>query len=216
MPPHTARHPRLGCIALAIGILAGGCRLADVGRGTMTGGAGPAGRDTAESLRVPVRDAVAALLARHLPPAVIQTSYAPSDTGGPAATRICIVPLAAPGADGDQLAPRLGAIIQQRIDESESFEAIAPRFVASGLEAARLRPADLRVPDQRNAFTRFMEQQGQEVDSLLLAEIVPAAKGGRRVLTLTLVDARTGVCDEIRHSLPATGFAWLPASRPAD
>jgi hypothetical protein len=216
MPAHTVRHPRLGCIALAIGILTGGCRLADVGRGAMSGGASPAGSDTAESLRVPVRDAVAALLARHVPPAVIQASYASSDTGGPAAKRICIVPLAAPGPDGDQVAPRLGAIIQQRIDESDSFEAIAPRFVASGLEAARLRPADLRVPEQRTAFTRFMEQQGQDVDSLLLAAIEPAAAGGRRVLTLTLVDARTGVCDEVRHTLPATGSAWLRGPPSAD
>lgn len=212
MPPHTVRHPRLGCLALAIVLFAGGCRLADVGRG-LVAGAGPAGPAETEPLRVPVRDAVASLLARHVPATVIQASFEPSDSGGPAAKRICIVPLAAPGPDGDQLAPRLGAIIQQRIDESDAFEAIGPRFVAAGLEAAGLRPADLRVPEHRGAFTDFMEQQGQEVDSLLLAAVEPAATGRQRVLTLTLVDARSGVSEEVRHSLPPPP-SWLPGRRP--
>lgn len=210
MPSRPVRHTCLGCVALATVLLTGGCRLADVGRGLV---AGHAGHVEAEPLRVPVRDAVASLLARHVPSAVVQTSFETSDSGGPAAKRICIVPLAATGADGDQLAPRLGAIIQQRIDESDAFEAIAPRFVASGLDAARLRPADLRVPEHRGAFTGFMEQQGQEVDYLLLAAIEPAATGRQPVLTLTLVDARTGTGDEVRHSLPASGRWWLASQR---
>lgn len=215
MLPHSIRHPRLDCLALAIALLAGGCRLADVSRGILPG-MGPSGPAETESLRGPVRDAVASLLARHVPTAVVQASFETSDANGPAARRICIVPLAAPGSDGDQLAPRLGAIIQQRIDESDAFEAIAPRFIAAGLEAAGLRPADLRVPEHRTAFTGFMEQQGQEVDSLLLAAVEPLATGRQRVLILTLVDARTGASDEVRHGLPATGPAWLPRARAVD
>lgn len=207
MPPRSRRHPHIGRLALATVLLAGGCRLADAGRGLV---AGPAGRGEAESLRITVRDGVAALLSRHVPAAVVQASFETSDTSGPAAKRICIVPLAAPGPDGEQLAPRLGAIIQQRIDESDAFEAIAPRFIAAGLEAAGLRPAGLREPAHRGAFTAFMEQQGQEFDYLLLAEIEPATTVRESVLTLNLVDARTGAVDEVRHSLTASGPWWLP------
>lgn len=212
MHPPLASPIRSGCITLATLLVTGGCRLADVGRGIVPGAA-LANHVEAESLRVPVRDAVAALLARHVPAAVVQASFETSDVSGPVVRRICIVPLTAPGAD-DELAPRLGAIIQQRIDESDAFEAIAPRFVASGLEAARLRPADLRVPEHRGAFTDFMEQQGHDVDFLLLATVEPAPTGRQRVLTLTLVDARTGVSEDVRHALPPTAPSWLPGRRP--
>jgi hypothetical protein len=231
MPPRTT--PRLlpGCTAAAAILLGGGCRLADVGRGFATGIVLPGGQaaDAAETeaLRGPVREAVATLLSRHVPSTVVQASLETADSGRPAAKRICIVPMPPAGMDRDEIGPRLGAIIQQRIDESDVFEAVAPRFVASGLEAARLRPADLRLADNRRGFTTFMEQQGQEIDYLLLAAIESTddarATSRDRILVLTLVDARSGTSDDSRKALPRTGRGGLlrlpmppTQSRPAE
>jgi hypothetical protein len=211
MPSRPPLHRLVGAVtaAAAIAITAGGCRLTDAARGVRPGGltAAAVPADT-ESLLVPVRDAVATLLARHVPAAVVPVSLETPETGPPAAKRICIVPIAdATNADRDALGPRIGAIIQQRIDESDAFEAIAPRFVVAGLEAARLQPADLRLPERRRAFAAFMEQQGQEIDYLLLAAIEPAGAtdppSRDRVLALTLVHAADGSSEECRKPLPA-------------
>jgi hypothetical protein len=181
-----------------------------------------AGHVEAEPLRVPVREAVATLLSRHVPTAVVQTSLETSGAGPAAAKRIAIVPIGnAEPAGGEAVGPRLGGIIQQRIDESTAFEALPPRTVVAGLEAARLKPADLLTPDQRRSFVACLEQQGTAIDSILLATIEPAdAKGARRrdrVLTLMLVDAVSGATDECRKPLPAAtagGLLRLPMSRP--
>lgn len=206
-------------------IILGGCRLPSLGAGGPLGAGltGGTSGQAVEPLRAPVREAVATLLARHVPTAVVQASLETAEPGGPAAKRIAIVPVGdAAGSERDTAGPRLGAIIQQRIDESDAFESIAPRFVVSGLEAARLRPADLLLPEHRRSFVSFMEQQGQEVDYLIMAAIEqPDDRGGRsrdRMLTVTLVDAASGTSDECRRPLPAAGrglMSRLPRSRPA-
>jgi hypothetical protein len=150
-----------------------------------------------------VEESVAKLLARHVPPAVVQTSFEATDTLPPPVKRICFVAVENQSAEdiGD-FKERLYEIIDSRILESQVFESINRRYVEAGLRDSRLRPDQLMVPENRRAFAALMEQQGQPVDYLLYATLTSGTTVENReyqrdyLLTLELVDVTSGKYDK--------------------
>ena len=199
-------HETLRSIAVpAMAGLVTGCRSMQFARIVKPGddqmvGSHQAGQETFCPL---VEESVAKLLARHVPPAVIQTSFEATEPLPPPVKRICFVAVENQSAEdiGD-FKERLYEIIDSRILESQVFESINRRYVEAGLRDSRLRPDQLMVPENRRTFAALMEQQGQPIDYLLYATLTSGTTVENReyqrdyLLTLELVDVTTGKYDK--------------------
>jgi len=195
---------------LAVALGSSGCRSGRLGRLAPVRTDGLlAARSSTPASTPSVEEAVAGLLARHVGPAVIQTSTEEAEVQPPSARRIAI---AAPRTRGsrDAAAPepeaatRVAAAIADRVDDSQLFEAVDDAALAAALEAAGLEPADLGRRQGREALATALEERGADVDYLLVPEIV-----GRKVV-LALTDLRTGATETQSAELEKSAPRFLP------
>ncbi len=93
---------------------------------------------------------------------------------------------------------QLYQLIDTQIVQSEVFHPISRRYVDVGLRQTRMRPDELMIPSNMNAFAAAMEQMGQPFDYLLYATITSGTTQSNRsyqrdyLLTLEMVDVHTG------------------------
>lgn len=146
-----------------------------------------------------VEDAVASLLARHVPAPALQASFDEGTLSPPAPKRICVV--ADTGTDETGVLEPIRAILERRIAASSMFAPADPDLVAATLHTSRTEPEALVVPENRKAFASALEEQGQPIDYLLFVTLtsdpeVPPTSGGPAFLTLELIDAKSGSHDQ--------------------
>lgn len=120
-------------------------------------------------------------------------------------------------------------MIDTRVSQAPTFAPISRRAVDAALQATRLRPDSLLVPDNMQLFTSVLGRQGQPVDYLLFAKLTTgtternASSQRDYLLTLEMVDTRTSTSHksqaEIRkgyHRSPLGRFAsynFLPGNK---
>jgi hypothetical protein len=147
----------------------------------------------AETFRPIVDECVGKLLARHCPPGA---TIGQPGAGG---KRICFVGVENKGSEeiGD-FKDQIVEVIDTRIVQSGVFQTVSRRVVDVGLRTTRLRPDDLLLPANRQAFQAVLQQQGQPFDYLLFANLTTGTtrSGGDAqrdyLLTLELVDVQSG------------------------
>jgi len=151
----------------------------------------------AETWRPLIDESVARLLGRQMDE--IQTVGFP-DSG---AKRICFVGIENKSAEelGDFRA-QIYDQIDTQINRSSTFKSINHRFVEAGLDQTGLRPDDLFVPQNQQAFANAMLQLDHPFDYLLYAVVTSGTTTSNHdyqrdyVLTLELVDIHTGEYDK--------------------
>lgn len=217
---------RLGLAACVLGLFtvllvsASGCRNKQYARVIQPGedqmvGSHQAGSETFKPL---VDEAVAKLLARHHHAPTHAVSYNAEELPPPM-QRICFIGVENKSAEeiGD-FKEQLYQIIDSRIVESGTFQAVSRRFVDAGLRETRLRPDQLFIPENMRVFTAFMEQQGQPFDCMLYATITSGTTRENKefqrdyLLTLEMVDVRSGAYDKQSAEI-SKGYHKSPLSR---
>ena len=188
----------------SVGLLAeSGCRsnqTAEVvkpGDKTMVG-SHTAGAETYEPL---VDQSLERLLARHSQ-GVQPAGYAPG-VSQPGPMRICFVGVQNKSSEemGD-FKEQLFEQIDTRILSSHVYQAISRRFVEAGLQQCRLRPEELFIPQNMQAFTQTMQQMQQPFDYLLFATITSGTTRSNKdyqrsyLLTLEMINIQNGTADK--------------------
>jgi hypothetical protein len=192
-------------LAVAIGliILAAGCRSTQTAQVVKPGekelvGSHAAGGETFGPL---VDESVSKLLSRHgrgnQPPGLAQ------DVSQQTPLRICFVgvenrSIEEMGDFKDQIYQK----IDSRILESQVFQSISQRYVASGLQQCGYRVDELMNPEKMRVFTQVMEQQNQPFDFMLYATITSGSTQSNKdyqrnyLLTLELLNVHNGQYDK--------------------
>ncbi|MCC7336968.1 MAG: penicillin-binding protein activator LpoB [Pirellulaceae bacterium] len=119
--------------------------------------------------------------------------------GMPMTSRVCFVGVENKSSEelGD-FKEQIYQLIDAKINQADSFQAISRRMVDSALHETRLRPDSLLVPSNMQLFTAVLQREGQPVDYLLYATLTSGTtqrnKSSQRdyLLTLELVDTRSG------------------------
>ncbi|MBN1908655.1 MAG: penicillin-binding protein activator LpoB [Pirellulales bacterium] len=190
----------VGLIGVGL-LLSGGCRGRQTAQVMNPNEASMVGSHTAGSeTYLPLVDtAMFNLLSRHsqgVAPAAFQQ-------GAVAPMRICFVGVENRSAEElgdfkDQLYQR----IDTQIIQSQVYEPISRRYVEAGLRETRLRPEELFIPQNRQAFIDIMQRQGQPFDYLLYATVTSGTTRDNKdyqrdyLMTLEMVNIRTGQVDK--------------------
>ena len=94
-------------------------------------------------------------------------------------------------------------LIDSSISRSNVYSLVSRRFVDAGLRQTRLRPDELFIPGNRNAFAAALEQMDSPIDFLLFAKVTSGTTKSNKsnyqrdyTLTLEMVDLRTGEYDK--------------------
>lgn len=118
---------------------------------------------------------------------------------GPQSCKICFVGVENKSAE--ELADfkdQIYQMIDSKINQTNTFEAVSRRMVDAALIETRLRPDALLVPGNMQLFTSVLQRQGQPIDYLLYATLTSgtternSSTQRNYLLTLELVDTRTG------------------------
>ncbi|HVV99596.1 MAG TPA: penicillin-binding protein activator LpoB [Planctomycetaceae bacterium] len=164
-------------------------------------GSHTAGAETWEPL---VQESVSKLLGRQHE--IVQQASAQGPIGP---KRICFVgvenrSIEEMGDFREQIYQKIDACLSQ----SHEFEVINKRYVEAGLHECGLRPDQLFVPRNRDAFVSVMEQTGQPFDYLLYATITSGTTTSNQkdyqrdyLFTLELVDMQTGHAEKEQAEL---------------
>ena len=184
----------------SLAALAAGCRHAQHAHVLSENDADMVGSHTAgaETWKPLIDESVARLLGRQMDQ--IQTVGFPNGGGG---KRICFVGIENKSAEeiGDFKA-QIYDQIDTQINRSSAFKSINHRFVEAGLKQTGLRPDDLFVPHNQQAFAAAMQQLDHPFDYLLYAVVTSGTTTSNHdyqrdyVLTLELVDIHTGEYDK--------------------
>ena len=185
------------------GLVASGCRSRQTASVVKPGqpdmvGSHAAGAETYGPL---VDTAVSNLLARHnsaVHPVGLTEGTAPTGQ-----MRICFIGVENKSAEeiGD-FKEQLYQQIDTRIVQSQVYQLVSRRFVDAGLQECRLRPDQLFIPSNMQAFTRSLEQMGQLFDYLLYATITSGTTRSNAdyqrnyLLTLEMVNTHNGQYDK--------------------
>ncbi len=198
-PSSPVRAAACGILLVAIG---GGCRALTALHPPRLF-ALPGGRAVTADLRGPVEAALVKLLARHVPPPVVQASVDGDDLPPPP-QRVCIVSVRDETPDGaGDLSARIRELIENRLEASASFAPLDQAAVTATLRAGRIEPARLRSIDERRTFAALLEERGLTVDYLLFATVSDSdTPDDTARLELELLDARSGSRDEQQAEIP--------------
>jgi hypothetical protein len=199
--------------ALGLAVIGSGCRGKQFARVSQPGDADMVASHQAgaETFKPLTEEAVAKLLGRHCQP-FQQASYvgAPEQIPPPG-MRVCFVGVENKSAEeiGD-FKEQLYQIIDTKILESGTFQAVSKRYVDAALRETRLRPDSLFIPQNMRTFTGFLEQQGQPFDFLLYATITSGTTRENHeyqrdyLLTLEMINVHNGQYDKQSASLSKT------------
>ena len=146
-----------------------------------------------------VEDAVASLLARHVPAPMLQASFDEKDLVPPPPKRICVV--TDDGSDETGVLEPIRAILERRITASSMFAPADHALVATTLRESGIEPTALVVPENRKTFATTLAERGEPIDYLLFVTLtsdpeMPPRSGGPAFLTLELIDAASGSYDQ--------------------
>lgn len=201
-------------------LIGGGCRGQQYARVVKPGekemvGSHKAGSETFKPL---VDEAVAKLLARHAEgPVQLASSPGQAVVNGP--KRICFIGVENKSIEelGD-FKEQIYQCIDSKILDSGVFQAVSRRYVDAGLQATRLRPDQLFVPESMRTFVAYMEQAGQPFDYMLYATLTSGTTRENKdfqrdyVLTMELINVRNGQYDKQSAEL-SKGYHHSAASR---
>lgn len=159
----------------------------------------------AETFKPLVNEAVGNLLSRHaqgIQPVAFQ------DASSQMPMKICFVGVENASMEeiGD-FREQLYEAIDTAIVKSQIYQPISRRMVEAGIQQCGIRPADLFIPSNRQAFTAAMEQSGEPFDYLLFAKITSGTTQDNKdyqrdyMLTLEMVNIHTGRADKESASL---------------
>jgi hypothetical protein len=146
-----------------------------------------------------IDESVAKLLGRH--------SHAIQTVGmhdvPPQPLRICFIGVENKSAEeiGD-FKDQIYQNIDTQIVQSRVFHPVNKRFVDAALDATRIRPDQLFLPQNSRMFSAYLEQEGQPFDFLLFATLTSGSTRDNNkmqrdyLLTLELVNIHTGDYDK--------------------
>lgn len=184
-------------VLLSLIALNAGCRGYQYGHLIRNDQADIVGSHTAggEVYRPLVEESVARLLGScQLTP--VESEQVPGEMGP---CKICFVGVENKSAEelGD-FKDQIYQMIDARINQEGTFEAVSRRMVDAALVETRLRPDALLVPGNMQLFSSVLQRQGQPIDYLLYATLTSGTTERNSttqrdyLLTLEMVDTRTG------------------------
>jgi len=191
-------------------VLHAGCRGNQYARVIQPGqkemiGSHQAGQETFKPL---IEQTVGALLARHEDGVSMQLTSAGSEPLPAGKMSICFVGVEnKSGEEIGDFKEQIYELIDTKLIESPRFKPISRRYVQAGLDDLRIRPDQLFLPNNMQAFVHVMQQSGQPFDYLLYAKLTSGTTRENKdyqrdyLLTLELIDIRTGEQDKQSQTL---------------